>query len=211
MVFFVVDALVFLLLGSLEVAAVDQWLGDTDKHIQYTPSEQRPKDSCTNVTDPDCEGRWWGVGDDATFHLAYVRTWGKGTSMKLPFQGSGITVIGIYDVDGARAFATVDDAHEASLDFTSSAGRQLNQTVYAVDGLATDVSHVLSVWYDDTSYGDASAGRRYVNLDAFIVSFPDTILSSFPDPSHPLPTGTTSSLFLLKVLRMVPLQQSLSP
>ena len=67
----------------------------------------------------------------------------------------------------------VDSAPPTALDFSSAVGRQLNQTVYAAHDLDPSRLHVLKLWYDDATWSNVTSARKYVNVDAMYITYPE--------------------------------------
>lgn len=66
-----------------------------------------------------------------------------------------------------------DEQNSASVDFNAPR-QQVNQTVFSRNDLDPSVQHTLHLVYDPTSFGN-STQRKFVRVDAFIITFPDVV------------------------------------
>jgi hypothetical protein len=122
------------------------------------------QDDSTIVSGPN---QWsWNTGSDTRASGgSYITSSGGNSTLKVPFTGTGISVIGI--TDGCSGQANVDvDGVSQTIDAYRASGTAFQQTLFARTGLVSG-SHTLTVTILGTKQA-ASCGS-WVYLDAFDV------------------------------------------
>ncbi|EJD37838.1 hypothetical protein AURDEDRAFT_173113 [Auricularia subglabra TFB-10046 SS5] len=194
-------------------------IGSFDDHTFFIPAPSVEPDGtaekCADETNSHCDNIWWRERITGAWRGEITSTWGPDARLQLTFQGSGITIAGITDADGAQALGSIDDGPPTAANFASADGkRHLNATVFEAGSLDGTKRHVLNLWFDSSSVGSVTGQRRYMRINTFEAESPDDTPSSvdafpraaeepftppisssstpFPSPST-TPTGTISA------------------
>ncbi|EJD48517.1 hypothetical protein AURDEDRAFT_112953 [Auricularia subglabra TFB-10046 SS5] len=129
---------------------------------------------------------------DGAFRGAVRTTRGRQSSLQVVFQGSSITVVGVRAPDGGKAVVSIDGGvPQTSIDFKAIDGqRHTGETVFSSGELNSSTPHTLNLWYDASSI-PRKAPHGVIRVDSFVISFPDTQGSPFPNDLPPAaPPGT---------------------
>lgn len=178
-------AFALLFLAPVTVLGSTFWeIGSFDDHTFFIPAPAIEPDGtaekCADETNSQCNSIWWRERIPGAWRGEITSTWGPDTRLQLTFLGSGITIAGITDADGAHALGSIDGGPPTAASFASADGkRHFNVTVFEAGGLDGAKRHVLNLWFDRSAFGGAGE-RRYMRINTFEAESPDSTDDAFP-------------------------------